>query len=58
MDTSQNETASIIDRLAKLSPRLSNGDDQTRKEALELSRSLTAKLEQPENVAVELAFSV
>jgi hypothetical protein len=58
MDSSQNEAASVIDRLAKLSPKLSNGDEQTRKEALALSKSLTAKLEQPENVAVELAFSV
>lgn len=56
--SSQNEAVALIERLSSLSIKLGGGiDAKTRKEALSLSRTLTTKLEQPENVAVELAFS-
>lgn len=50
----------IIKRLADLSAGLSTGNDggKARAEALRLSNQLTASLQQPENVAVDLLFSV
>ncbi|RYP63324.1 hypothetical protein DL769_006996 [Monosporascus sp. CRB-8-3] len=49
----------LIEQLSQLSPRLSSGEDKdARKEALQLSKKLTASLEQPEDVAVALAFSL
>lgn len=54
------QSAVIIKQLNELSLQLSSehGAREARKEALQLSKMLTASLEQPENVAVELAFSV
>jgi hypothetical protein len=54
-----NETTALIARLTNLSSKLSTGEDHdARIEALKLSKALTARLELPENVAVDLAFSV
>lgn len=55
-----NQTVSLIEQLQKLGARLSaNENDQAaQNEALELSRKLTASLEQPRNVAVDLMYSV
>jgi hypothetical protein len=54
--------AAIVEQIAQshdLSPRLSDGINRSaRKRALKLSKDLVAQLEEPENVAVELAFSV
>lgn len=54
--------AAIVEQIAQLhdlSPSLSDGMDKSaRKRALKLSKDLVAQLEEPENVAVELAFSV
>lgn len=54
------QTVDLIEQLSCLSTKLSSAGDNpgTRKEALQLSRRLTASLEDPTNVAVELAFSV
>lgn len=54
------QTVDLIKQLSSLSTKLSSaGDDQgPRNEALQLSRRLTASLEEPVNVAVDLAFSV
>ncbi|KAH9905815.1 putative O-methyltransferase [Xylariomycetidae sp. FL2044] len=57
MPNSQQSTA-IIEKLESLRTRLASGDDpQAKAEALNLSRQLTASLEQPENTAVNLAFA-
>lgn len=51
--------STLIDKLGHLSPSLSTGDnDAARNEALHLARKLVASLGRPENVAVDLAFSV
>lgn len=54
------QTVDLIKQLSSLSTKLSStrDDPSTRNEALQLSRRLTASLEEPANVAVELAFSV
>ncbi|KAI2619934.1 S-adenosyl-L-methionine-dependent methyltransferase [Hypoxylon sp. NC1633] len=58
MAPSPDQSVNLIEGLSRLSSRLSLGDDpQVRNEALRLSRQLTASLEQPENTAVDLAFS-
>jgi hypothetical protein len=49
----------LIAQLSSLTAQLaSDGDQGARKQALSLSRQLTACLEVPENTAVDLAFSV
>ncbi|EFQ97743.1 sterigmatocystin 8-O-methyltransferase [Nannizzia gypsea CBS 118893] len=56
--TTNGEPAALIARLQRLASRLSDGSDQeARRECLQLSRALTAQLEQPENIAVDMAFS-
>ncbi|KAF3055270.1 Demethylsterigmatocystin 6-O-methyltransferase [Daldinia childiae] len=55
MDSTQ--VTLLITQLSSLSPRLSNDDDNSRKEALNISRSLIKALEKSENLALELAFS-
>ncbi|CAJ2504618.1 Uu.00g120120.m01.CDS01 [Anthostomella pinea] len=52
-----NQAAALIAQLNNLSAKLSSDDQSARKEALQLSKRLAGTLEQPENVAVELAFS-
>ncbi|KAI0152043.1 putative O-methyltransferase [Hypoxylon sp. NC0597] len=47
----------LVEELNRLVPKLASGNQSARKEALQLSRKLTASLERPENVAVDLAFS-
>ncbi|KUI54615.1 Demethylsterigmatocystin 6-O-methyltransferase [Cytospora mali] len=54
------KTITLIEQLSSLSIKLSSGGDhaeEARNEALQLSRKLTASLEKPANVAVDLAFS-
>lgn len=54
-------TVVLIKELSSLGEKLSSGggeDQSVRNEALLLSRKITASLEQPQNVAVDLAFSV
>lgn len=49
----------IIEQLSSISRKLSDTQDKkARNEALQLSRKLTASLEEPMNVAVDLCFSV
>lgn len=52
--------SALINQLNYLAPRLTNeGDDlEARREALQIVKTLKVQLEQPENVAVDLAFSV
>lgn len=51
--------AALIARLQHLAPRLGDETDRKAKEeCLQLSKALTAQLEQPENVAVDMIFSV
>jgi hypothetical protein len=51
--------ASIIAKLHSLSASLGDGNDnEARKECLRLSKKLTSQLEQPENMSVDMAFSV
>lgn len=55
------DTVALIQRLSSLGDELSSDrseDQSVRNEALLLSRKITASLEQPQNVAVDLAFSV
>jgi hypothetical protein len=53
------EPADLITQLNNLTAKLSAGNDETaRREALRLSRQLTTCLEDPVNIAVDLAFSV
>lgn len=47
----------LIERLDALKPKLVAGDKDAKKEALMLSRILTGTLNEPANIAVELAFS-
>lgn len=59
MASSSNQAITLIEKLNKLSSRLSSKDDvQANNEALQLSKELTASLEEPKNAAVHLAFSV
>lgn len=49
----------LISKLDALAARLKNKDDhEAKKECLRLSKALTSQLEEPDNVAVSLAFSV
>ncbi|KAI1212409.1 putative O-methyltransferase [Annulohypoxylon truncatum] len=58
MASSSNQAITLIEKLNKLSSRLSSKDDvQANNEALQLSKELTASLEEPKNAAVHLAFS-
>ncbi|KAI0839341.1 sterigmatocystin 8-O-methyltransferase [Hypoxylon sp. FL0890] len=58
MASSLDESVTLIERLNDISSILSKGDNvHAKDEALQLSRQLTASLEQPENAAVDLAFS-
>lgn len=53
------ETTTLIDNLSNLSSQLLDEDNQVaRKEALRLSKALTTTLEDPVNVATDLAFAV
>jgi hypothetical protein len=53
------EVAILIQGLNRLSPQLLTEKDQgARKEALRLSKALTTVLEDPVNVATDLAFAV
>ncbi|EFR05195.1 O-methyltransferase [Nannizzia gypsea CBS 118893] len=48
----------LISKLQHLASRLSSEDDrEARKECLQISKALTAQLEEPENVAVDMIFS-
>ncbi|KAI1333028.1 sterigmatocystin 8-O-methyltransferase [Xylariaceae sp. FL0255] len=49
--------SALIEQLNSLTDQLSSGDANARRQALRLSKQLTASLEQPETVAVELGFS-
>ncbi|PLB55726.1 S-adenosyl-L-methionine-dependent methyltransferase [Aspergillus steynii IBT 23096] len=52
------ESISLITQLSRRAPRLSNDQDRdAKRECLQLSKALTAQLEQPENVAIDLAGS-
>ncbi|RAL11829.1 putative O-methyltransferase [Aspergillus homomorphus CBS 101889] len=52
------EPLTLISKLQPLTTKLSNPDDvDARKEALQLSKALTVQLEQPENIAVDMAFA-
>ena len=53
------EASALISSLSNISSKLfTEHSDEAKKEAFHLSKALTATLEEPENVAVELAFSV
>ncbi|KAL4869529.1 hypothetical protein BDV12DRAFT_208378 [Aspergillus spectabilis] len=53
-----NNPANLIAQLQYLSPRLSHGEDHdAKRECLRISKALTAQLDQPENVAIDMAFS-
>lgn len=55
----QSDPTILISKLHALEVRLKNKDDHdARKECLRLSKALTSQLEEPDNVAVSLAFSV
>lgn len=52
-------STALISKLQTLASRLSNEEDRdARKECLQISKALTAQLEEPENVAVDMIFSV
>lgn len=48
----------LIGNLSSLSPKLSEGDDDARRQALLLTRKLAASIEKPENSAIELCYTV
>jgi hypothetical protein len=53
------EPVLLIAQLHQLTSRLTDQDDiEAKKECLQLSKALTLQLEQPENVALDLAFSI
>lgn len=57
--TANEECLGLISQLQALASRLSNPNDlDARKQCLQLSKSLTVELEQPENIAVDMAFAV
>ena len=57
--SAQDEVATLIRSLNILSTQGAIGkDEKARKEALRLSKALTASLEDPVNAAAELAFAV
>ncbi|KAI1650364.1 putative O-methyltransferase [Daldinia loculata] len=47
----------LIGNLSSLSPKLSEGDDDARRQALLLTRKLAASIEKPENSAIELCYT-
>ncbi|KAF3061295.1 Demethylsterigmatocystin 6-O-methyltransferase [Daldinia childiae] len=47
----------LIGNLSSLSPKLSEGDEDARKQALLLTRKLAASIEKPENLAIELSYA-
>lgn len=56
---SSEDASALINKLSSLSSHGAlDSDAKARKEALRLSKALAATLDEPENVAVELAFSV
>ncbi|PYH81881.1 putative O-methyltransferase [Aspergillus uvarum CBS 121591] len=56
--TANEESLCLITQLQALASRLSNPDDvDARKQCLQLSKALTVQLEQPENIAVDMAFA-
>ncbi|PYI32665.1 putative O-methyltransferase [Aspergillus indologenus CBS 114.80] len=56
--TANEESLSLITQIQALASRLSNPDDvDARKQCLQLSKALTVQLEQPENIAVDMAFA-
>jgi hypothetical protein len=50
------DVVALIERLELLKPKLSAGDQDAQKEALDLSRTLSGTLNEPANTAVELIF--
>lgn len=54
------QVVALIDQLGSLRPKLSSGEDfqNTRAEALRLTRKITAGLEPPETAALDLAYAV
>jgi hypothetical protein len=58
MTSSTDISVAPIEQLKSLSAQLSLQDEGAGRKALRLSKQLTAGLEQPETVAVELSFSV
>jgi hypothetical protein len=49
----------LIAKLQHLAPRLNDEDDlEAKRGCLQISKALTAQLERPENIGVDLAFSV
>ncbi|KAL4922923.1 o-methyltransferase [Aspergillus aurantiobrunneus] len=54
---SNNDPASLITKLQQLATRLSNNDHEAKKDCLQLSKALTAQLEPPENIAVDMAYT-
>ncbi|KAM5441451.1 hypothetical protein MferCBS31731_003522 [Microsporum ferrugineum] len=56
--TNNGEPAALIAKLQHLAPRLSDdADHEAKRECLQISRALTAQLEQPETTAVDMLFS-
>ncbi|KAH8697431.1 putative O-methyltransferase [Talaromyces proteolyticus] len=56
--TSNEAPAALISKLHAFTSRLNDaGDHDARKECLKLSKALTLQLEEPNNVAVDMAFS-
>ena len=54
-----NDPTILIAKLHALEPRLKNKDDyEARRECLRLSKAITSQVEEPDDVAVSLAFSV
>ncbi|KAI1656460.1 hypothetical protein F4813DRAFT_364408 [Daldinia decipiens] len=47
----------LITQLNSISPKISNDDNISRKEALKISKNLIQVLEKPEKLAHEVAFS-
>lgn len=59
MTSTSEDPISIIAKLHSLAASLNDGNNhEARKKCLQLSKNLTSQLEQPENVAVDMAFSV
>lgn len=54
------QIVALVEQLASLTPKLSSGEDfeNTRAEALRLTKKITAGLEPPETTAVQLAYFV
>ncbi|KAI9044121.1 S-adenosyl-L-methionine-dependent methyltransferase [Aspergillus affinis] len=51
------ESINLITRLSHLAPRLADDQDlKAKRECLQISKALTVQLDQPENIAVDMAF--